>query len=165
MNSHFFVLSKLLEDTNLSASDIQVLSAAARQRKLSWLRILNLSRNTLTDAMHVLNLSMNFLTESLVLIVDNKMSHLETLLLEDTGTRDILPSSSAVRRGKLPVLKHLNISQQNLCDLELPVTNLVRRCATDIQKKMQVNISLTSYGREFQQDVRFICNESKVNVS
>ena len=139
----------LLEDTKLSISDVRALSMA------SWLSTLK-----------TLNLSENILRESLVLFLDNEMPSLETLLLENTvlSTRDILALSTAVRARKLPVLQYLNISQQNACNLQLPVINLIRRCATDIQKKIQVNISLTSYGREFQQDVRSICEESKVNV-
>ena len=139
----------LLKDTKLSVSDVQVLSMA------EWL-----------SELKTLNLSKNILTESLVLIVDNKMPRLETLLLEEAAlsTRDILALSSAVRKGKLPVLQHLNISQQNVGDLELPVTNLIRSCAIDKDKGIQVKISLSSYGREFQKDIRSICAESQVVV-
>ena len=139
----------LLKDTKLSVSDVQALSMA------SWL-----------SELKTLNLSKNILTERLVLIVDNKVPHLETLLLEDTGlsTRDILALSSAVRKRKLPVLQHLNISQQNVGDLELAVTNLIRRCAIDIDREIQVKVSLDSFGREFKNDVQSVCMGSKVNV-
>ena len=77
---------------------------------------------------------------------------------------DILSLSTAVCQDKLPLLKYLNISQQNLCDLELAVVNLIRSCARDKQGKMQVNISLSSFKREFQDEVLSICAESEVNV-
>ena len=139
----------LLEDTQLSVSDVQALSVS------SWL-----------SKLIKLNLSKNILTESLVLILDNEIPHLDTLQLEDTvlSTRDILALSSAVRKGKLPVLKYLNISQQNVGDLELAVINLIRRCAIDIDRDMQVKISLGSFRRVFQNDVQSICAESKVDV-
>ena len=72
--------------------------------------------------------------------------------------------STAVREGKLPVLQHLNISQENVGDFELPVINLIRSCAIDIDRKMQVKISLGSFRREFQNDVQSIYAESKVDV-
>ena len=135
--------------TKLSVSDVRALSMA------SWLRELK-----------TLNLSKNILTESLVLFLDNKIHHLEILLLEDTGlsTKDILALSSAVREGKLPVLQHLNISQQNVGDLELAVTDLIQSCAIDIDRLVQVRISLGSFRREFQNDVQSICVGSKVDV-
>ena len=139
----------LLEDTQLSISDVRALSMASLLREL-----------------RKLNLSKNILTESLVLFLDKKFPHLETLLLEDTGlsTRDILALSTAVREFKLPFLMHLSISHPNVGDLELAYMNLIRRCAIDIKWRMQLKIALGSFGREFQKDVQSICAESRVNV-
>ena len=139
----------LLVDTKLNVSDVRALSMAP------WM-----------NELRVLNLSKNILTESLTLIFDKIIPHLEILLLEDAvlSTKDILALSFAARESKLPVLQHLNISQQNVGDLELAVENLIRRCAVDIHREIQLNISLGCFRREFQKNVQSICAESKVDV-
>ena len=89
----------LLENTKLSTNDVQALAAAP---KLQCLRILNLSRNNLKGSSRVL--------------LANKSTILETLLLEETklSARDMRALSTVVQEGKLPGLRTLNLSKNTL---------------------------------------------------
>ena len=138
---------------------MRALATAAREGELWNLKTLNLSKNTLTDTLLDLFKGTKYLFKG-------NFEMLESLLLEDThlSTPDILSLSTAICQDKLPDLQHLNISQQNLCDLKPALINLIQSCARNRERKMQLNISLSSFRRELQDKVRSLCAESKVIV-
>ena len=89
----------LLEDTKLSIADVRALSTAA------W-------------RLHTLNLSNNTLTDSMSKLLAYEFERLHMLVLEDTklSISDVQALSIAKRKGKLPLLKTLNLSKNTLTD-------------------------------------------------
>ena len=92
----------LLEDTELSATDVQVLSTAAQKCYSRRLQTVNLSKNTLTD--------------SLGLLLANEFECFHTLLLEDTKlcASDVKTLVTAASQDKLFRMTTLNLSKNTL---------------------------------------------------
>ena len=94
----------LLEDTQLSVSDVRALSTAVQGGKLPRLKTLDLSKNNLTGSLGVL--------------LTYRISLLHTLLLKDTklSVSDVRVLCTAAWEGKLDLLRTLDMSKNNLID-------------------------------------------------